>query len=144
MQSADRVKAVTSDEVNRELQKDALNRVRHFEHLPEAAMGQRIRELEREWDIERVLATNASILGLTGVVLGATVSRKWLALPGVVLPFLLQHAIQGWCPPLPLFRRLGIRTRKEIEREKFAMMALRGDFDKNIETAEEAFSAAAS
>jgi hypothetical protein len=143
MQSADRVQAVTSGEVNRQLQQDALNRVRHFEHLPEAAMDQRIRELEREWDIERVLATNASILGLTGVVLGATVSRKWLALPGVVLPFLLQHALQGWCPPLPLFRRLGIRTRQEIEREKFAMMALRGDFDRKVDTAEDAFAAAA-
>ena len=52
-----------------------------------------------------------------------------LFLPGIVLPFLLQHAVQGWCPPVPLFRRLGVRTREEIEREKFALKALRGDFE---------------
>ena len=43
--------------------------------------------------------------------------------------FLLQHALQGWCPPLPLFRRLGVRTAREIARERYALQALRGDFD---------------
>jgi hypothetical protein len=47
---------------------------------------------------------------------------------GVVLPFLFQYAVQGWCPPVPLFRRIGVRTRGEIDGEKFALKALRGDF----------------
>jgi hypothetical protein len=38
------------------------------------------------------------------------------------------HGIQGWYPMIPLFRRMGFRSRKEIDREKFAMKALRGDF----------------
>jgi hypothetical protein len=59
----------------------------------------------------------------------ATGSRKWLILPGVVLSFLFQHAVQGWCPPVPVFRRLGVRTREEIDRERYALKALRGDFD---------------
>ena len=42
--------------------------------------------------------------------------------------FLLQHALQGWCPPLPLLRRLGVRTQAEIERERYALKAIRGDF----------------
>jgi len=46
-----------------------------------------------------------------------------------VLSFLFQHAVQGWCPPVPVFRRMGVRTRKEIDREKYALKALRGDFD---------------
>ncbi len=59
---------------------------------------------------------NAPGIALVGTVLGATVNRKWLLLPGgFVLPFLAQHALQGWCPPVSLFRRLGIRTRREIE-----------------------------
>jgi hypothetical protein len=41
----------------------------------------------------------------------------------------MQHALQGWCPPLPLLRRLGVRTQQEIERERYALKALRGDFD---------------
>ncbi|HJS07611.1 MAG TPA: hypothetical protein VJ809_08115, partial [Pirellulales bacterium] len=48
--------------------------------------------------------------------------------PGVVLSFLFQHAVQGWCPPVPVLRRLGVRTREEIDREKYALKALRGDF----------------
>lgn len=88
-----------------------------------------LEELSREWDIERFIQTNASLLALGGTVLGATVSRKFLALPAVVFSFLFQHAVQGWCPPVPLFRRMGIRTRKEINREKYALKALRGDFD---------------
>jgi len=88
-----------------------------------------IHELDREWDIERRLQANASFLALSGVVLGATFSKKWLAVPGVVFSFLLQHAIQGWCPPLPIFRKMGARTAKEIHREKYALKALRGDYD---------------
>jgi len=42
--------------------------------------------------------------------------------------FCLQHALQGWCPPLTLFRRLGIRTQREIDDERTALKALRGDF----------------
>jgi hypothetical protein len=85
------------------------------------AIEQRMAELDREWDVERVLEVNASTLALTGLVLGATMNRKWLLLPGIVLPFLLQHGLQGWCPPLPVLRRLGVRTRGEIDREKYAL-----------------------
>jgi hypothetical protein len=46
----------------------------------------------------------------------------------VISGFLLQHAIQGWCSPLPVFRRLGFRTSYEIEQERQALKALRGDF----------------
>jgi hypothetical protein len=45
-----------------------------------------------------------------------------------VLLFFVQHALQGWCPPIPAFRALGVRTRPEIDREKYAIKALRGDF----------------
>jgi len=71
---------------------------------------------------------NASTLAFMGLVLGVTRNRKWLFIPGVVLPFLFQHAVQGWCPPLPIMRRLGVRSRQEIDREKYALKALRGDF----------------
>ena len=35
--------------------------------------------------------------------------------------FLFQHVLQGWCPPLPLFCRLGFRTQPEIELERHAL-----------------------
>jgi hypothetical protein len=55
-------------------------------------------------------------------VLGMTRNRKWLTLPAVVMPFLLMHGIQGWCPPLPLLRKWGVRTRGEIDREKYSLL----------------------
>ena len=70
----------------------------------------------------------ASSFSLTGIVLGATVDKKWFLVPTIVLSFLLVHAIQGWCPPLPILRSLGIRTREEIDRERYALKALAGDF----------------
>ena len=73
------------------------------------------------------LGTSAT-LALTGTVLGILDDRRFLAIPMVVTAFLLQHALQGWCPPLPVLRRLGVRTAREIERERTALKALRGDF----------------
>jgi hypothetical protein len=46
----------------------------------------------------------------------------------LVTGFLLQHALQGWCPPVPFFRRRGVRTEAEIDRERYALKAVRGDF----------------
>lgn len=99
-----------------------------------AAIEARLRVLDHEWDIERTLEANAATVALAGTVLGATVDRRFFALPAVVAGFLLQHALQGWCPPLPVFRRLGFRTQAEIERERYALKALRGDFEKVTES----------
>jgi hypothetical protein len=87
-------------------------------------------ELDREWDIERTLEANASTAVLVGVTLGALVDRRFFALPAIVAGFLLQHAIQGWCPPVPLLRRLGFRTASEIDYERYALKGCRGDFQK--------------
>jgi hypothetical protein len=87
-------------------------------------------ELEREWDIERTLEANAATLATVGAGLALFVDRKFAWVPLVVGGFLLEHAVQGWCPPLPLFRRMGVRTQTEIDRERYALKALRGDFSK--------------
>jgi hypothetical protein len=92
------------------------------------AMDRRIADLGREWDIERALEANAAIATLLGVFLGAAFSRRWFAFPAIVGGFLLQHAVQGWCPPVPVLRRLGFRTQSEIDAERYALKALRGDF----------------
>ena len=99
---------------------------------PEQALDDRIRELDRTWDIERALETNAStlvllLLGLAGWRVGRR-HRGWLVPPAIVAGFLLQHGLQGWCPPLPVLRRLGFRSRKELDAELFALNAARGDF----------------
>ena len=127
--AADRVRAHSPDELNRQVDLQARTCLQQLATADRDTLNGHIEELSREWDMERYLQANASLLSLSGVLLGAAVSRKFLVLPGVVFGFLLQHAIQGWCPPLPVFRRMGVRTRKEINREKYALKALRGDFD---------------
>ncbi|MEX1034004.1 MAG: YgaP-like transmembrane domain [Cellvibrionaceae bacterium] len=92
---------------------------RHPEEIP-----QRLQALEREWDIERVLEANASSLVLAGLGLGLWLSRRFLILPVAVGGFLLQHALQGWCPPVPVLRRLGFRTQSEIDTEKNALLSI--------------------
>jgi hypothetical protein len=62
------------------------------------------------------------------LTLGIAVDRRFLVMPLAISVFLLQHAVQGWCPPLPLLRRLGIRTAAEIHQEIIALRILRGDF----------------
>ncbi len=98
------------------------------------AIERRLRQLDHEWDIERVLEANAATVALIGVGLGTFVHRRFYLLPGVVAGFLLQHALQGWCPPVPLFRHLGVRTASEIDHERYALKGLRGDFRALTET----------
>jgi hypothetical protein len=59
------------------------------------------------------------------LALALTHSRRWLVLTAVVPAFLLQHAVQGWCPPIEVFRRRGTRTRGEMDAERTAIKALR-------------------
>jgi hypothetical protein len=124
----DRVRAHTARNVNDEIDAQTEQRVIRAAGAPPAVLSRRIDELDREWDMERWLETNASALAFTGTVLGLFVNKKFFAIPCIVLPFLFQHAVQGWCPPIPVLRRKGVRTRREIDSEKYALKALRGDF----------------
>jgi hypothetical protein len=125
--SADRVRRSTSEERNRQIDRQTDNCITRYSRASPGEIRKRIADLDQEWDVERILEVNASTLALTGLVLGLTVNRKWFVLPGIVLPFLLQHGLQGWCPPLPLLRKMGVRTRGEIDREKHALRdALQG------------------
>jgi len=124
----DRVRKHTSAKNLESIEQQIEDSIRFYATQPVAAITRRIDELEWEWSIERWLETNASSLAFSGIVLGLTVSRKWFALPLLVTGFLFQHAIHGWCPPVPILRRMGIRTRSEIDREKFALKVIRGDF----------------
>jgi hypothetical protein len=87
-----------------------------------------IANLDQEWDFERVLEAEAATMGLLGLALAVRIHPRFLILPGVVASMVFLHAIQGWYPLLPLFRRIGIRSQDEIDRERYALKALRGDF----------------
>lgn len=64
-----------------------------------------------------------------GIALGVLNNRKWFAVSAMAASMVLLHNVQGWYPLLPLFRRMGIRTQQEIEQERMALRALRGDHE---------------
>jgi hypothetical protein len=91
-------------------------------------LTRRITQLDYEWDFDRTLETEAALMGLLGLALGGLIDRRLLVLPGFVSTMLVLHATHGWYPLLPIFRRIGVRTRDEIDRERYGLKALRGDF----------------
>ena len=126
--SADRVTGNTAPEVNAQIRRRAEMSLAYFADHPDQ-IDRRLRELDAEWDIERVVETQSAALSLVGLTLSfLTGRRRWLLVPIAVQGFMLQHALQGWCPPVPVLRRLGVRTREEIDRERYALKLLRGDF----------------
>lgn len=125
-----RVRESSSESANQAIDQQTLENIRKFGYNSPDEIDRRMEELAKEWDIERVLEVNASTLALSGVLLGMLKDKRWFLLSGVVTSFLLQHGLQGWCPPLPVLRKLGFRTRKEVHEERIALKALRGDFNK--------------
>jgi len=126
--TVERVPQHTAEHVNERIRRQTEDRVARCAAAGREVINRRLAELDQEWDIERTLEANAATASLMGLTLGATVDRKWFIIPAVVAGFLLQHAIQGWCPPLPVFRRWGFRTASEIDHERHALKGLRGDF----------------
>ncbi|MBE0529814.1 MAG: DUF2892 domain-containing protein [Rhodospirillales bacterium] len=122
-----RVAANTAEHINERVRQQTEAALAYFADHPEE-IGRRLEQLDREWDIERTLEANAASFSLLGLTLAVNRGSRWLALPIGVAAFLLQHALQGWCPPVPIFRRLGVRTASEISRERYALKVLRGDF----------------
>ncbi len=125
--TAARVPSHTAPDINDRIQQQIAERICFCSLHPEEIPA-RLAELDREWDIERAIEMNASTLAFAGVALALTRDRRWLVLPGLVSAFLFQHAVQGWCPPVPVLRRLGFRTADEINQERYALKAIRGDF----------------
>src|ERR1051326_8304508 len=106
----DRVPSQTDEQINQQIHRHTEMSIEYFRAHPQE-IPQRLRQLDSEWDIERMLETASASLSLFGLVRGILGRRRWFLLPLIVQGFFLQHALQGWCPPLPVLRRLGFRTK---------------------------------
>ena len=120
----ERVPAHTSRADNAAIERRLSESLEYHAQNP-SQIDDRLRELDREWDIERAIELNASALAFAGVLAGTFRDRRWLMLPAAVTAFLFQHAVQGWCPPVPVLRKIGFRTVYEIERERRGLHALK-------------------
>jgi hypothetical protein len=118
---AERVSSNTAPTVNAWIANNTEQKMREVAAAGPRAIQRRLRELDEEWDIERYVETLAPSLTLLGLTLGITRDRRWLLVPFVIQSFFLQHALQGWCPPIPVLRRLGVRTMQEIESERCSL-----------------------
>lgn len=123
----DRVRRHTAAEVLRRIDDVTVASLTRCAHSP-AHAARRLDELDREWDTDRTLETEAAAMGLLGLALGALGRKPLLVLPAIVAGAVMLHATTGRYPLMPLFRRLGLRTAREIARERYALKALRGDF----------------
>ena len=123
-----RVQVNTPKEANEKIHQRTERNIARYAHAGRSLLDQRLAALDREWDIERLLEANAALFSLGGVILGTTVHILFMMIPGIIAVFLLIHALQGWCPPIPFFRWMGIRTQSEIDYERYALKTIRGDF----------------
>ncbi len=134
---ADRIRRNTPPEINQVIDKRTRENIRFYGTQSRETLSHRIVMLEDEWDVERVMGLSAAACALFGLVFGLFKSRVWVLLTWLSVPMLLQFQAQGWSYPLLPLRRLGFRTRQEIDLEKYALKALRGDFHKVVAPAEE-------
>lgn len=126
----DRVRASTPPEVNEAIDLEIASTVRFYAGKTDYEISKRIEELNNEWDIGRQIETRAAVISIIGLVLSLKKGRKWLVMPLIAATFLLQYALLGCAPPVLFLRKAGIRTKQEIDVEKYALKALRGDFDR--------------
>ena len=127
---SDRVRQNTPPEINGRIDQATIKRVWDYARKSREEISARIQELDREWDLERVLETSAAGAALAGVILTTLRSRFWLVLPAAALASLLQHSLTRRSIAVRYLRAMGIRTRREIDAEKYALRMLRGDFEK--------------
>ncbi len=139
-----RVERHTGKKINKKIQEKTIDYIRKYKNASHAEISRRLDELNREWNTERILEANAATLILAGSITGFVKHKPhWFLLPDIVSFFLLQHAMQGWCPPLAVIRRLGVRTPEEINQEIIALKYLRGDFAQTTTEPEEILKIAA-
>jgi hypothetical protein len=91
------------------------------------AIRTRLAALDREWNVDRALMLNFAIVGgLSATLAMRSLARRqrlggWGAMFFTQMAFLAHHAIRSWCPPMPVFRRLGFRSSQEICAERVAL-----------------------
>ncbi|MBU9674396.1 DUF2892 domain-containing protein [Planococcus sp. CP5-4] len=114
----------TPDHINQQIERETEASVNYYKRQDKNEIQTRIKELDHEWDTERLLKVNMASIAAISAVLAVRANRKWALLAGASSAVIIQHALQGWTPPIVLFRQMGIRTVDEINREKKALQNL--------------------
>ncbi|MBW8888489.1 MAG: hypothetical protein JF616_12100 [Fibrobacteres bacterium] len=102
--------------------------VRFYGSLGSQSISDRLAALEDEPELETVATLGLAGAGVLALIFGMLGSRLWRLLAWMVLPLIFAHARGRLAAPGQFLKTLGLRSRKEIEEEKYALKALRGDF----------------
>ena len=70
-----KVNNATPDHTNQKIERETEARINTFKRKDSEAVKQRISELEREWDTERVLEVNMASLALASSIMALTVNK---------------------------------------------------------------------
>lgn len=124
-----RVAINTHPSTNASIRNNTLRRINIYKNSSDKILSDNVGKLNSEWDVERVLELKAACIVLGSTILGLKTNKKyWFLISGTAGLFLLQHSLQGWCPPVPLIRKFGFRTSEEINNEKIVYKLLKDDF----------------
>lgn len=126
LQQFDRIRRLSSESANRKIDQRTRESVARVTAGGRPAVEARLVELQKEWDIDRVLMANFAGLVLAQL-LAARRDRRWLWGPLLQTPLLMMHATIGWCPPMLWFRPMGFRTRFEIQAEREVLLQHLGE-----------------
>ncbi len=138
-----RIALNTNTATNANIKNSTLRRINIYKNSSDKILSDNIDKLNSEWDMDRIIEVRAASVVLASTIIGLTTNKKyWFMLSGTAGLFLMQHALQGWCPSAPIIRKLGIRTSEEINNEKIAYKMLRDDFSIKSASVEELHSVA--
>lgn len=129
--STDAARSHVPAEVNKRIDERVERCVRHMAEQDRGEISCYLEKLDREWDLNRAVTVVGSLVTMMGLALGRRDGGGWRVLGGVAAALVLQHGLFGFGPLSRLVRVLGgVRSRREIDLEKFALKALRGDFER--------------
>lgn len=115
-----RIVRYSQETPERDPQDPIQQQIRYFSKHPEQ-INDRLKALDKEWDIERALGADASALFMVGNTLGFICDKKLCLVPSTIGALLLQYAVQDCCPPEALLREMGMRSAEEIQAERRAL-----------------------
>jgi hypothetical protein len=93
------------------------------------AIAERLEAIEREWSAGRMTKATIGVVVIVGLALTALLRNPWwLILPTLGGFLLLQYLFDRSSWLGAMFGKMGYRSGAEIDQEKFALKAIRGDF----------------
>ncbi|HEY1954615.1 MAG TPA: hypothetical protein VGH28_03370 [Polyangiaceae bacterium] len=122
LRSRDRVRKRGSKKIAARLDAELERRLERAADDPLWAR-KRLHHLDREWDIDRAILVPFAFMGAAALILARRGKRLYRVPLGAQIGAMVAYATIGWCPPAAILRRLGFRTRQEIEAERLGMIA---------------------